>query len=232
MEYAEWEPVYRQIAAEFGFSPPQDAAAARRLWELVKLKRLCPPSCLRSRIGEEVTVCGDAPSLEVELRRHPLVGTVIAADGATSVLLHSLGRVPDLIVTDLDGDVVDQLSANAQGAVAVVHAHGDNVEATQRYVPRFQGLLAPTTQVAPFEGVHNYGGFTDGDRAVLLACHFGARRVHLLGFDFNTPRPKAGRDVGTKRRKLAWARRLIFELAPPGVAIEMPAEERAGAEFL
>jgi len=210
MDFAKWEPLYQQIVAEFGFSREGDEAAARLLWSLVRAKELCPPACLRRRIGAEVTVCGDAPSLEDELRRQPPSGTVIAADGATSVLLHALGNVPDIIVTDLDGDVADQLSANAQGAVVVVHAHGDNVDALRRYVPRFQGLIAPTTQAAPFDGIQNYGGFTDGDRAVMLARHFGATDIRLTGFDFEVPRPKEGRDAELKRRKLAWAKRLIY----------------------
>ena len=41
-----------------------------------------------------------------------------------------------------------------------------------------------TTQIEPISDVYNFGGFTDGDRAVFLAEHFGAKEIELVGFDF------------------------------------------------
>ena len=32
--------------------------------------------------------------------------------------------------------------------------------------------------------VYNFGGFTDGDRAVFLAEELGAKKIFLIGFDF------------------------------------------------
>lgn len=222
MEQEEWEPYYRQIVAQFHYSREEDRRAARVLAGLAASKDLCGPACLRERIGPEVTVCGCGPDLEERLLRVRPRGTVIAADGATSVLLHQAGRVPDIIVTDLDGAVEDQISASAQGAVVVVHAHGDNVPALRRYVPRFPGPLALTTQAEPAPPVHNYGGFTDGDRAVILARHFGAGKITLLGFDMSAVREKEGRDPSVKRDKLAWARKLIWDLNPEGVELSIP----------
>jgi uncharacterized Rossmann fold enzyme len=219
MDFQEWEPHYLRIVREYGFSVQEDERAARRLHELGRHKAQCGLECLRRKIGPDVTVIGDGPSLESELIRGPLNGTVIAADGATSTLIHSAGRIPDLIVTDLDGDVPDQLSASAQGVVAVILAHGDNIPELERFVPWFSGPITMTTQARPFDGVHNFGGFTDGDRAVMLARHFGAKTIRLLGFEFGSPRPKKGKDIEIKRRKLAEARRIIWELNPPGVEI-------------
>lgn len=210
MDFEEWEPLYERILDEFGFSRQADEGAARLLDSLLTKKDTYSLELLRRKLANSVTVCGDAPGLEDELRSADLSGVVIAADGATSALLHHAGRVPDIIVTDLDGDVADQISANAQGAVIIVHAHGDNMSALRRYVPRFQGKVMGTTQSRPFGRLHNFGGFTDGDRAVLMARHLGATRITLLGFDFETPRSKEGRDAAVKQKKLAWARRLIF----------------------
>ncbi|MBI0581525.1 MAG: hypothetical protein JET69_00735, partial [Methanomassiliicoccales archaeon] len=95
----------------------------------------------------------------------------------------------------------------------------DNIPALERYVPWFTGPLTPTTQGRPFDGVYNFGGFTDGDRAVMLARHFGARMIRLAGFDFDDPRPKAGKDPEVKRRKLREARRLIWDLNPGDVVL-------------
>jgi uncharacterized Rossmann fold enzyme len=226
MDFPEWEPHYLRIVREFGFSVEEDERAARLLHALGGDKVQCRPACLTRRIGREVTVVGDGPNLESELGREPLQGTVIAADGATSTLLHSRGKVPDIIVTDLDGEVADQISASAQGAVVVVLAHGDNIAALERYVPWFTGTITLTTQARPFDDVYNFGGFTDGDRAVMLARHFGAQKIRLLGFDLENPRPKKGRDIEVKRRKLEEARKLIFELNPPGVGLIPPEAHR------
>ncbi len=210
MEFEEWEPLYERILEEFNFSRRADEEAARSLDELLAHKDVYPLELLRRKLANGVTVCGNAPGLEDALLTCDLSGAVIAADGATSALLHVAGRVPDVIVTDLDGDVADQISANSQGAVVIIHAHGDNVDAMKRYVPRMPGKVMGTTQSKPFGRLHNFGGFTDGDRAVLMARHLGAP-VRLLGFDFDKPRLKEGRDVEVKKRKLAWARRLICD---------------------
>jgi len=219
MDYDEWEPHYLRIVEEFGFSIGDDERSARTLAALCRDKDICAPLCLKRRIGAEVTVIGHAPGLEDGLQRADLKGTIISADGATTALLNELGRVPDLIVTDLDGNVADQIAANAQGAVAVILAHGDNEAAVRRYVPWFPGLITPTTQARPFPGVFNFGGFTDGDRSVMLVRHMGAKRIYLLGFDLDRPRPKAGKDPAAKKRKLATAGELIWGLNPPDVEL-------------
>lgn len=210
MDFEEWEPLYESIVEEFGFSRKADEEAARLLDALLAKKDVCPLERLGEKLSGVVTVCGHASGLEEELSSSDLSGTVIAADGATSALIHVASRVPDVIVTDLDGDVDDQLAANAQGAIVIIHAHGDNMDALKRYVPRFPGRIMGTTQARPFGRLHNFGGFTDGDRAVLMARHFGAT-VRTIGFDFEDPRPKKGRDDEIKRKKLSWARRLIGE---------------------
>lgn len=211
MDFEEWEPIYELIVEEFGFSCRADEEAARVLNELLAKKDVYPLEMLRKMLSGSVTVCGNAPQLDEDLSSADLSGTVIAADGATSALIHVSGRIPDVIVTDLDGDVSDQLVANVRGAIVVIHAHGDNIEALKRYVPLFSGKVMGTTQVRPFGLLHNFGGFTDGDRAVLMARHFSATDIRLIGFNFEKPRPKEGREIGTKRKKLSWARRLIYK---------------------
>ncbi|HWQ19331.1 MAG TPA: hypothetical protein VN455_06085, partial [Methanotrichaceae archaeon] len=61
-----------------------------------------------------------------------------------------------------------------------------------------------TCQCRPPEGLFNFGGFTDGDRCVFLARHFGAGSIRLIGFDFSDPGV-----TPRKSKKLGWARRLI-----------------------
>lgn len=221
MLYEDWEPIYLDIIKEFGYSVAEDEASARCLAKCVRTASLCDDRCLASRIQAEATVCGDSAALARHLERTGAQGTVIAADGATKALMES-GIVPGIVVTDLDGDIGALLEASAEGAVTLIHAHGDNLPAILEHAPLFTGLVVPTTQSRPFGPVRNFGGFTDGDRGVMLARHFQARRVHLLGFDFMVPRPKPGRDIGIKLRKLEWARHLIFDLNPPGVCLSIP----------
>ncbi len=206
MKYEKWEKYYSIILKDFGFSQEADAASARLLSRLLKehedgLKKL-PPLIE----GRGVAIYGGAVKRADINERWK--GTIIAADDAASILL-SAGITPHIIVTDLDGNVDEQIKANSNGAVVVVHAHGDNIEAIKRYVPRFSGPLVGTTQTQPLENVHNFGGFTDGDRAVFLARHFSASDIHLIGFDFENVVYKTGKDPVVKRRKLQWAKRLI-----------------------
>ena len=123
------------------------------------------------------------------------------------------GIVPDIVFTDLDGDIGPQLEASSRGAYTFIHAHGDNSDLIMQYAPQFKGPVVLTTQSNPELTVFNYGGFTDGDRAVCFANHFGARDIRLIGFDFDNPMPKEGSDPEMKRRKLAWAKKILQSLS-------------------
>ncbi len=207
MKFDSWEPIYMDILEDFGFSRKRDEEATEVLGELL------PPSGpllqdARMRIsGREAVICGNAPSLanEIEdlLKSDRLKDRAfIAADGATAVLLME-DIVPDIIVTDLDGPFQEILRAHDSGSIIVVHAHGDNLDALREYVPCLRRVIG-TTQSRPLENVYNFGGFTDGDRCVFLAKELGAAAIKLVGFDFEDERV-----TPRKRKKLAWARRLI-----------------------
>ncbi|HKZ47984.1 MAG TPA: 6-hydroxymethylpterin diphosphokinase MptE-like protein [Thermoplasmata archaeon] len=201
MRFEEWEPYYLEILRDFGYSRERDEEAARLLDSLIAGRLVEDAELARLLGGRWVTVAGNAPSLAGEIDRAQ--GVVIAADEATSAFT-ARGEDPQVIVTDLDGDVADQVAANRRGAIAVIHAHGDNMPALRRWVPEFTGPVVGTTQSTPSGRLRNYGGFTDGDRGVLLAQHFTAERVSLVGFDFEHPNPKDS-DGATKKRKLDWA---------------------------
>lgn len=221
MDFQEWEPLYEQILREFGFSRAGDEHAAQVLDRSLGGTRISLES-LRPIIDDRpVTVAGNAPGLKDEL--HRLTKVVIGADEATSVLLRH-GRVPQVVVTDLDGRIEDQVDANRRGAVAVVHAHGDNVPAITQWAGRFPGKTLATTQSRPFGRVHNFGGFTDGDRGVFLADALGARSIRLVGFDFEHPNPK-DHPIEVKRRKLDWAYVLIQRVLAEREAITEGAED-------
>jgi len=199
MDFAEWEPHYLEILDYFGFSREDDEKAARLLAELVTRDDL--PALTALTRGKEVTVCGNAPGLKREL--HKIHGVVFAADAAADVL-SGHGIRPDAVFTDLDGATDRLLDMNDAGTIVVVHAHGDNIPLLQHWVPRLGGPVVATTQGTPLPHVHNFGGFTDGDRAVFAAQALGAARITIIGFDLDDP------DVDpVKRGKLFWARKLL-----------------------
>ncbi|KDE55034.1 6-hydroxymethylpterin diphosphokinase MptE-like protein [Methanoculleus sp. MH98A] len=199
MRFADWEPHYTAILAYFGFEREADEAAARVLADLARRDDV---ALLETLIrGRPVTVCGNAPSLPGELDR--IEGTVLAADAAAEVLADH-GIRPDAVFTDLDGATDVFIDLSEQGTVMVVHAHGDNVPLLRHWVPRITGPLVATTQAAPLAHVHNFGGFTDGDRAVFAADELGAASVRIVGFDL------ADKNVDPlKRGKLYWAGELL-----------------------
>ena len=208
MDFEAWEPFYVQILNDFGFSRAQDEAVARDLDARLGGRRAADRD-LRSLLeGQEVTVAGNGPNLAAEI--DDARGVLVTADEATSVAL-GRGLRPAILVTDLDGTVSDQVKANDAGTIAVVHGHGDNGPAVRQWAPLFAGVTVATTQSRPVGGLRNFGGFTDGDRAVFLADHFGAARIRLIGFDFEHPSPK-DLDPRTKQRKLDWAYILLGTL--------------------
>ena len=76
----------------------------------------------------------------------------------------------------------DLISANSKGSVMVVHAHAENGQKIVDYVPRFPKIIG-TTYVQPRPDVYNYGGYSDGDRALFLAMALGASPIVLAGMD-------------------------------------------------
>jgi len=210
MRFSDWEPIYGDILADFGYSRRQDEAAARLLLRAV---RPHVPFDLKRRMGgRRVVVKG--PTLRPSTPHSPGNGYSIAVGEAIPIMLDNK-QLPDLIVTDLDGDVTRQLKAHIFGTEVVIHAHGDNAAAIKRWAPGFRRGVYASTQSKPFGPVFNFGGFTDGDRAVFLADAMGASEIVLRGFDFENPVVKPGGDVEVKKRKLAWAKRLIGMVGTP-----------------
>jgi hypothetical protein len=163
-----------------------------------------------------VFVVGAGPSLPSSisiLKKHKKI-TKIVADGATKAIIEN-GLKPDIVVTDLDGDIKSLKKAGRTNTIMVVHAHGDNSEKIH-FVKNFKNCIG-TTQTKPMGKVHNFGGFTDGDRCVFLANHFKAKKIILLGMDFGTRIGKYSKtrviSRTTKIKKLRRGKKLLEWLA-------------------
>lgn len=212
MDYNEWKKYYNQILLDFDFSKKEDEKSAILLSKLLDGKKLVKPENLNNIIsGKNVYVFGAAGSLQDDVKKVKKEKAVfISADPATSLLMEK-NIMPDIVVTDLDGVVEDEVKANKKGAIAMIHAHGNNIDRLERYVPMFDGKIIGTTQSKPFDNIHNFGGFTDGDRAVCLADHFGAKKIFLAGFDFENV-GKYSKSKELKMKKLGWAKRIIEKI--------------------
>jgi 2-amino-4-hydroxy-6-hydroxymethyldihydropteridine diphosphokinase len=230
VQYAEWEPQYVRILRRFGYSWERERAAARRLRRLLPAAaRLNADQRIAARLsGRDAIVVGLAPHAGApplwKLPPSSRPPAIVAADGAAAHCLDA-GLVPEVVATDLDGPVPSEVSANARGALVVVHAHGDNLSALERWVPEFGGELAGSWSGPPGDGLIDVGGFTDGDRAACLAHHFGAARVLLWGFDFHNVEEEEIGVRENKRAKLGFAQEIIGLLAsrpPPRVFVWAP----------
>ena len=179
-----WESKYRDILKDFGYSQNEDKQSAKLLNSLLQKKT--PSIEIRDLIKDKpVFVIGAGPSLPScisILKRHKKI-TKIVADGATKAIIEN-GLRPDIVVTDLDGDIKSLKKAGRTNTIMVVHAHGDNSERIN-LVKYFKNCIG-TTQTKPIRKINNFGGFTDGDRCVFLADYFKAKKIILLGMDFGT----------------------------------------------
>ena len=216
MELTLWMQWYGLILEDFGFKKEDDEHSAEVLNNILDDMGALVPQDID--VKDRVIVFGAGPSLKPNLAALKGVDldefTLIAADGATTALLEE-NIVPDIIVTDLDGRINDIMNANHQGALMVVHAHGNNQEQVEKYTPQLINVFG-TTQSKPLSSVYNFGGFTDGDRCVFLAMALGAGEIILSGMDFgkmvthySRPDQQDGPADQIKQKKLKWAKKLV-----------------------
>ena len=219
MEFGLWEKYYIEILEDFGFSRSGDEESARLLDEILSTEGCLTLDDLSQIVGfsDKFIVFGAGPSLKEHVRMlkedYDLKDYVlVSADGATTALIEER-LVPDIVATDLDGKIDDILLANLRGANMAIHAHGDNIDKIASLTSFFNNVIG-TTQAQPIGNLYNFGGFTDGDRALFLAVALGASEITLAGMDFGTrvtkySRPNLEVDVADadefKRKKLKYA---------------------------
>ena len=219
MEFGLWEKYYIEILEDFGFSRENDEESAKLLDEILSTEGCLTLEDLAEIVGfsDKFIVFGAGPSLkehvkllkkDYDLKDYVLV----SADGATTALIEER-LVPDIVATDLDGNLDDIMLANVRGANVVIHAHGDNIDKIASLTTFFTSVLG-TTQAQPVGNLYNFGGFTDGDRAEFLAVALGASEIILAGMDFGDivtrySRPALEKDLDEaddfKKKKLRYA---------------------------
>jgi uncharacterized Rossmann fold enzyme len=189
LRWDDWQDSYLDIVQRLGLDSDADKEATDLLTSL--LEPIDPNPLLETLFdtisGNQVIVCGAGPSLKqhmksIQKRDDLKESAIVVADGATSVMLE-LGLHCDVIITDLDGNVEHLLEAKDNGALIIVHAHGDNMDSVKSVVPKLGDVLG-STQVEPTDRSFLWGGFTDGDRACHIVSEYSPARIILAGMDF------------------------------------------------
>jgi len=172
---------------------------------------------LRTKLfaAKRVTVLGAAATEEEAGRVAKQEGVIIAADGSVGAL--KVRNRLACVVSDFDGGV-HLHGAAKEGVPIVAHSHGDNVQRFSLALSEWSQFETPPALIlthqtpAPCQGAHNFGGFTDGDRAVCFALAMGVNpmNIELVGFSLN----KVGMWSATtvpeqKLRKLVWMYRIL-----------------------
>ncbi len=188
-----WKKRYSDIIKEFNYDEKKDKESAVILNSIIKKSNI-NEKIISLVKDKTVFVIGSGPSLSTAI---PVLKNFkkiikIAADSSVKPLVEN-GIIPDIVITDLDGDE-STLKKIGRKSIFIVHAHGDNIEKLE-LAKKFEKCIG-TTQSNPFEKIQNFGGFTDGDRGVFLANHFDAKKIILFGMDFGE---KIGRHSNTKK---------------------------------
>jgi len=210
-----WQEKYLEILKEFNYDRTNEIKSAKILDFILK-NNLCSDVLERKIKNKTVFVVGAGPSLIASLPYLKKFNSItkIVADGATQAMLEN-EMVPDIIVTDLDGHMESLKKASETGSIMIVHAHGDNIKRLPHAIS-FRYCIG-TTEDRPFGKIRNFGGFTDGDRCVFLANHFGASKIILIGMDFGIHIGKyskvGGYNKSIKIKKLRKGKSLLEWLA-------------------
>jgi len=177
-----WNSRYKEILKEFNYDKRKDIDSAILLDSLLgeenQIKKI------RDLIqNQNVFIIGAGPSLSYAIPvLHRFKKTLkIVADSAVKPLIDN-GIKPNIVVTDLDGDEETFRRIGKSKMIFVVHAHGDNISKLN-LIENFKNCIG-STQTIPHGRIQNFGGFTDGDRAVFLASYFNAKKIILFGMDF------------------------------------------------
>ena len=196
-------PIYQDICGALSIDPRDDFLSSIRLSRLIGNRWEEVPGHLRNRKAE---IFGPSEYLARSIDGDTVK---IVADSGITEFLSLYGHVPDIIVTDLDGDTREIMECYTEGTFLFVHSHGDNMQIIERFSASMDGNFQGTTQNVPLHNVRNYFGFTDGDRAAYIAMELGSASIRLHGFDFSVPVAKPGKSSERKLKKLEIAQRLI-----------------------
>lgn len=193
-----WWKLQDEISIQFGFSKIREDVASR----LVSGKKQDVSSIKRCIENKDLTLIGAGLQSDAVIPRN----NVIVADGALRACLER-DILPSVIVTDLDGYLPDIFWARNQGSEVILHAHGDNIARVFQYMSDITPTCITTTY--PSLDSNCWGGFTDGDRALMMSLVLNCNSVKMVGFNYNIIGNYSGEYSPRKLEKLAWTKKII-----------------------
>ncbi len=235
-------PMQDEIRAHFEWSLEDDERSANDLLAAVesseidtwsRFQRSSTVAGIQRRMvlrEQEVAILGAAIEVDelISILDEPTL--LVAADGATGVLSllpettseRAWSRLA-FLVSDADGGI-GTVTAVKRGIPVFLHAHGDNFEDWRELLEI--AALSPTppplilTHQTPgkIEGMHNPGGFTDGDRAACIVRSLGVpiERIRMLGTRTDIVGMWSGEtDPKQKIVKLGWMKKILEMLELP-----------------
>ena len=195
-----WWKFQDEINSQFNFSEVREEIAAR----LVSRLNYTKSSLQSSFVNREFVLVGAGLTESDTLPEKNL----IVADGALRGCLNR-DIVPEWVISDLDGYIPDMLWASQNGSKIIIHAHGDNLARVSLYSNQINPECITTTYPSPHTSC--WGGFTDGDRSVMMCLSLGSKSVKLVGFNFEEVGTFTGEYSPRKLEKLQWAKKIINE---------------------
>lgn len=195
-----WWNFQDRIEVQFGFSRVREDVASRFASRIFTQEG----DIFNHIKGRDLVIVGAGINSFTDIPESDL----LVADGALRACLER-GTIPEFIVTDLDGYISDLIWASEHGSKVIVHSHGDNLAALYRYSSYIRPICVTSTY--PSTGTSCWGGFTDGDRALMMALSLGCKSVQLIGFDFSRIGDYSGKYSPRKLEKLAWAKKIVTE---------------------
>jgi len=231
--------IQMEVREHFGWKLDTDISSARSMLEAVEAsqidnwtrpRRAANVADLIRRMvlrPTEVAVLGAAVEADEVLRVLERPTLLVAADGSAGVL----STLPDstaerawsrlaCIVSDGDGGQ-GTIEAVKRGIPVFLHAHGDNVAEWKSLLEIAAGTATSSPLVlthqtpTPIPGMHNPGGFTDGDRAACVVRSLGVpnEAITMLGTRIDVVGSWSGvTDPETKMQKLQWMDRVLRTL--------------------
>ena len=193
-----WWPFQEEINSQFGFSKSREEVSSRLISSLYQPKG----NLAKLLLNNTVTIVGAGITVNDQIPE----GILIAADGAVSACLKR-NLIPEIVVTDLDGHLPDMVMANKKGSEIVIHGHGDNLSRLFEFSTKINPISLTTTY--PSSNTNCWGGFTDGDRSLMMSLGLGAELVNLVGFNFEEIGEYTGKFSFKKLQKLSWARKIV-----------------------
>jgi len=231
--------IQTKVREHFGWKLDADSSSARSMLEAVEAseiddwtrpRRAATVAGLIRRMvlrPTEVAVLGAAVEADEVLQVLERPALLVAADGSAGVL----STLPDstaerawsrlaCIVSDGDGGQ-GTIEAVKRGIPVFLHAHGDNPAEWESLLEIAAEAPTPSPLVLTHQtpvsipGMHNPGGFTDGDRAACVICSMGVPKeaITMLGTRIDVVGRWSGvTEAETKMEKLQWMDKVLRTL--------------------